>query len=251
MTGEQGYANPAAIVSTQWVADHLNDPKVRLIEVDVDTAAYGQGHIQGAVGVNWTTQLGDPIRRDIPSKGSVVEAARRCRRLRRHAHHLLRRQQQLVRRLRLLGQQDLRTPGRRADERRAQEVGARESAIHHRRAEAADDQLLGQGARLEVPRLTQGRAWPIVGHGAGRRALAGRVQRRSHRASRHERDCSARGPRARRRRTSPGRRQPTKMARSSRPKSSRRSMATRASPPTKTSSRIAASASARRFRGSS
>src|SRR5437660_9106730 len=65
---EQSYANPAAIVSTQWVADHLTDPAVRLIEVDVDTSAYGQGHIQGAVGVNWTTQLGDPIRRDIPSK---------------------------------------------------------------------------------------------------------------------------------------------------------------------------------------
>src|SRR5260370_7425823 len=62
------YANPAALVSTQWVADHLNDPNVRLIEVEVDTSAYGQGHIQGAVGVNWTTQLGDPIRRDIPSK---------------------------------------------------------------------------------------------------------------------------------------------------------------------------------------
>jgi thiosulfate/3-mercaptopyruvate sulfurtransferase len=65
---EQGYANPAALVSTQWVAEHLNDPNVRLMEVDVDTAAYGQGHIQGAVGVNWTTQLGDPIRRDIPTK---------------------------------------------------------------------------------------------------------------------------------------------------------------------------------------
>jgi thiosulfate/3-mercaptopyruvate sulfurtransferase len=68
MSGEQGYANPAALVSTQWVAEHLNDPNVRLIEVDVDTSAYGQGHIQGAVGVNWTTQLGDPIRRDIPNK---------------------------------------------------------------------------------------------------------------------------------------------------------------------------------------
>jgi thiosulfate/3-mercaptopyruvate sulfurtransferase len=67
MSGEQGYANPAALVSTQWVADHLNDPNVRLMEVDVDTSAYSQGHIQGAVGVNWTTQLGDPVRRDIPS----------------------------------------------------------------------------------------------------------------------------------------------------------------------------------------
>jgi thiosulfate/3-mercaptopyruvate sulfurtransferase len=65
---EQGYANPAALVSTQWVADHLNDPNVRLLEVDVDTAAYAQGHIAGAVGINWTTQLGDPVRRDIPSR---------------------------------------------------------------------------------------------------------------------------------------------------------------------------------------
>jgi thiosulfate/3-mercaptopyruvate sulfurtransferase len=62
------YANPAALVSTQWVSEHVNDPDVRLIEVDVDTSAYGTGHIEGAVGVNWTTQLGDPIRRDIPSK---------------------------------------------------------------------------------------------------------------------------------------------------------------------------------------
>ena len=68
MPDAQDYANPAALVSTQWVADHLNDSNVRLIEVDVDTSAYGQGHVQNAVGVNWTTQLGDPIRRDIPSK---------------------------------------------------------------------------------------------------------------------------------------------------------------------------------------
>jgi thiosulfate/3-mercaptopyruvate sulfurtransferase len=68
MSTEQGYANPAALVSTQWVADHLNDPNVRLFEVDVDTSAYGTGHIGGAVGINWTTQLGDPIRRDIPSR---------------------------------------------------------------------------------------------------------------------------------------------------------------------------------------
>jgi thiosulfate/3-mercaptopyruvate sulfurtransferase len=62
------YANPAALVSTEWVAEHGNDPNVRLLEVDVDTSAYGQGHIAGAVGINWTTQLGDPVRRDIPSK---------------------------------------------------------------------------------------------------------------------------------------------------------------------------------------
>jgi thiosulfate/3-mercaptopyruvate sulfurtransferase len=62
------YANPAALVSTDWVAQHQNDPKVRLIEVDVDTSAYEQGHIPGAMGVNWSTELEDTIRRDIPTK---------------------------------------------------------------------------------------------------------------------------------------------------------------------------------------
>lgn len=62
-----GYANPKALVSTEWVAEHLDDPGVRLLEVDVDTAAYGTGHIKGAVGINWTTQLSDPVRRDLPS----------------------------------------------------------------------------------------------------------------------------------------------------------------------------------------
>jgi thiosulfate/3-mercaptopyruvate sulfurtransferase len=68
MAATQGYANPASLVSTDWVAEHLSDPKVRLIEVDVDTTAYDQGHIPGAVGVNWSTQLTDQIRRDIPAK---------------------------------------------------------------------------------------------------------------------------------------------------------------------------------------
>src|SRR6185295_4416905 len=61
------YANPTALVSTDWVADHLDDPNVRLFEVDVDTAAYERGHIRGAIGVNWQSQLGDRIRRDIIS----------------------------------------------------------------------------------------------------------------------------------------------------------------------------------------
>ncbi len=66
MAGE--YANEAALVSTDWVAEHLSDPKIRLIEVDVDTSAYDTGHISGAVGFNWSTQLSDQIRRDIPPK---------------------------------------------------------------------------------------------------------------------------------------------------------------------------------------
>jgi thiosulfate/3-mercaptopyruvate sulfurtransferase len=62
------YANPNALVSTEWVAEHLRDPGVRLIEVDVDTTAYDKGHIPGAVGWNWTTALSHKVRRDIPPK---------------------------------------------------------------------------------------------------------------------------------------------------------------------------------------
>jgi thiosulfate/3-mercaptopyruvate sulfurtransferase len=59
------------LVSTQWVADHLNDPKVKLLEVDVDTNAYGEGHAPGAVGLNWTSQLQDQLRRDIITKADL------------------------------------------------------------------------------------------------------------------------------------------------------------------------------------
>ena len=58
-------AHPESIVSTQWVADNLGSPNVVLVEVDVDTAAYDQGHVPGAVGLNWSTQLNDQLTRDI------------------------------------------------------------------------------------------------------------------------------------------------------------------------------------------
>ncbi|MEM1320861.1 MAG: sulfurtransferase [Bacteroidota bacterium] len=62
------YANTDVLVSTQWVADHLNDENVIIAEVDVDTAAYDQGHIPGSVGWNWQTQLCDTLQRDIIKK---------------------------------------------------------------------------------------------------------------------------------------------------------------------------------------
>ncbi len=65
------YAHPEVLVSTQWAADHLNDPKIRLIEVDVDTTAYDQGHVPGAVGWNWQTQLQDNVRRDLIDKAAL------------------------------------------------------------------------------------------------------------------------------------------------------------------------------------
>ncbi len=63
-----GYAHPDMLVDTTWVAAHLDDPGVRLVEVDLDTLAYEQGHIPGAVAWNWTTQLCDTLRRDVLSR---------------------------------------------------------------------------------------------------------------------------------------------------------------------------------------
>jgi thiosulfate/3-mercaptopyruvate sulfurtransferase len=58
----------SALVSAQWVEDHLDDPKVVLVEVDEDTAAYDKGHIAGAIKLDWTTDLQDQVRRDFVNK---------------------------------------------------------------------------------------------------------------------------------------------------------------------------------------
>ena len=51
------YANPDVLVSTQWVADHKGDPGVRVVEVDEDILLYSQGHVPGAVDIDWHTEL--------------------------------------------------------------------------------------------------------------------------------------------------------------------------------------------------
>jgi thiosulfate/3-mercaptopyruvate sulfurtransferase len=61
---DNGYAKPEMLVSTDWVAQHLNDPKVRIVESDEDVLLYDIGHIPGAVKVDWHTDLNDPLVRD-------------------------------------------------------------------------------------------------------------------------------------------------------------------------------------------
>ena len=61
------YAHPEVLVSTEWVAQHGKDSNVRLVEVDVDTSSYEKGHIDGAAGVSWDSQLTDQVRRDLLS----------------------------------------------------------------------------------------------------------------------------------------------------------------------------------------
>lgn len=65
------YANPNTLVSTDWVAARGGDAGVRLVEVDVDATAYEQGHIAGAVGWDWSSQLQDTLARDIISKSEM------------------------------------------------------------------------------------------------------------------------------------------------------------------------------------
>ena len=67
------YAHPEMLVTTDWVQERLNDPKVKLVEIDVDTQAYEAGHIPGSVGFNWQTQLQDQVVRDIISKEDFEE----------------------------------------------------------------------------------------------------------------------------------------------------------------------------------
>ncbi len=67
---QRGYANADTLVSTEWVAAHLNDPNVRVIESNEDPLLYPSGHIPGAVQVDWTRDLNDPIRRDYLDKSA-------------------------------------------------------------------------------------------------------------------------------------------------------------------------------------
>jgi thiosulfate/3-mercaptopyruvate sulfurtransferase len=62
------YPHPEVLVTTDWVAKHANDPTVRLVEVDVDTKAYDEGHPPGAIAWAWNTELCDTLVRDILSK---------------------------------------------------------------------------------------------------------------------------------------------------------------------------------------
>jgi thiosulfate/3-mercaptopyruvate sulfurtransferase len=60
----RGYSHPDVLVSTDWVARHVNDPSVRLVESDEDLLLYETGHIPGAVKIDWVTDLNDPLTRD-------------------------------------------------------------------------------------------------------------------------------------------------------------------------------------------
>jgi thiosulfate/3-mercaptopyruvate sulfurtransferase len=70
---ERGYAQPEVLVSTDWVAGHLSDPQVRIVESNEDPLIYPWGHIPGAVQVDWAADLNDPVRRDYLQRSAFEE----------------------------------------------------------------------------------------------------------------------------------------------------------------------------------
>jgi len=74
---QRGYTQPEILVSTEWVAQHLNDPNVRIIESNEDDLLYASGHIPGAVEVSWTGDLNDQIVRDYVGQDDFQALARR------------------------------------------------------------------------------------------------------------------------------------------------------------------------------
>ena len=75
--GERGYSNADVLVSTDWVQEHLKDPGVRIAESNEDPLLYSSNHIPGAVEIDWTRDLNDPVRRDYLDRRGFENLMRR------------------------------------------------------------------------------------------------------------------------------------------------------------------------------
>lgn len=71
------YAHPEVLVSTDWLAEHLNDPSLRIVESNEDVLLYDTGHIPGAVHIDWRLDLQDPIVRDYVSPEAFADLCAR------------------------------------------------------------------------------------------------------------------------------------------------------------------------------
>ena len=83
------YTNPDALVTTEWLAQNLGDPRIRTVEVDEDFEAYRSSHIPGAIAWNWKEDLHDGVRRDYIDQARLRDAAGGVRRGGRHHRHPL------------------------------------------------------------------------------------------------------------------------------------------------------------------
>ena len=119
----RAYAHPDVLVTTEWLAGQLDNPAVRVIESNEDTLLYASGHIPGAVHVDWTSDLNDQIRRDYITRDGFEALMSRLGVDPRHDARSLRRQEQLVGLLRLLGVPAVRSHQGQDSRRRPLEVG--------------------------------------------------------------------------------------------------------------------------------
>ncbi len=70
------YAHPEKLVSTAWLAEHLNDPNLRVVESNEDMLLYDTGHIPGAIKIDWTTDLNDQVSRDYIDRPAFAKLMR-------------------------------------------------------------------------------------------------------------------------------------------------------------------------------
>ena len=142
---------PNTLVTTDWVSQHAKDANVRVVEVDVDTAAYDQGHVPGSAGWNWTTDLCDTTVRDIAPIAKARGAAREIGYRQQDDNRALRRQQQLVRRVGVLAVENVRARGCSDHGRRPEEVAGRGTRVDDRQGRVSGKEL--QGERVRTARL--------------------------------------------------------------------------------------------------
>ncbi len=72
----RGYAHPEVLVSTEWVAEHQEDPSMRLVESNEDPLVYPSGHLAGAVEIDWARDLNDSLRRDYLDRAGFEQLMR-------------------------------------------------------------------------------------------------------------------------------------------------------------------------------
>ncbi|HRI42805.1 MAG TPA: sulfurtransferase [Fimbriimonadaceae bacterium] len=74
----RGYVHPEVLVTTDWLAGHLDDPTIRIVESNEDPLLYTAAHIPGAVEVDWVRDLNDPVRRDYLDRDDFADLMNRC-----------------------------------------------------------------------------------------------------------------------------------------------------------------------------
>ena len=76
------YTSPESLVETSWLAEHLNDPAIRIVESNEDILLYGTGHIRNTVHIDWRADLNDPVQRDYITPDALPDLQQRTASLR-------------------------------------------------------------------------------------------------------------------------------------------------------------------------